>query len=81
VSHAASRVSDRNVSECLFSLFILERMEPGDCAIELPSGLGGTGDGEIDPSQVFRMAMRMLMRFLRSGKGGVAEKRRENGGG
>jgi hypothetical protein len=81
VSHAALRVSDRNFSEHLFSLFILERMEPGDCAIELPTGLGGTVDGEIDPSQLFRMAMCMLMRFLRSGKGAVAEKSREKGSG
>jgi len=81
VSHAALRVSDRDFGECLFSLFILERMEPGDRAIELPPGLGSAGYGEFDSSQLFRGVMRVLMRFLRSGKGSVAEKSRENGGG
>src|SRR6267143_3348551 len=43
VTHAASRVSDGNFGECLFSIFILERMEPGDGPIELLLGDGGTG--------------------------------------
>src|SRR5437763_1722559 len=51
VSHAASRVSDGNFGKCLFSIFILERMEPGDRPIELLLGDGGTGDWEIDSSK------------------------------
>src|ERR1700730_8740308 len=39
VTHAAARVGDGNFAERLFSLFVLERMEPGDCAIELPPSL------------------------------------------
>ena len=53
VTHAASRVGDGNFGEHLFSLFILERMEPGDCAIELLLGLRVTGDGEVDPPELF----------------------------
>src|SRR5262245_11781750 len=53
VSHAALRVSDRDFIKRLFSLLILERMEPGDRAIELPLGLRGAGDGKVDPSQLF----------------------------
>ena len=47
-SHAALRVGDGNVGERLFSRFILERMEPGDRAIELPPGSDVAGDWEID---------------------------------
>src|SRR5918993_3701131 len=49
VTHAASRVGDGNSGERLLGLFILEGMEPRDCPIELPLGLWGTGDGEVDP--------------------------------
>src|SRR5258705_12683675 len=53
VPHAASRINDRNFSERLFSLFILERMKPGDCPIELHLGLMVTGDAEVDLSELF----------------------------
>src|SRR5437879_2967398 len=53
VTHTASRVSDGNLGERLFSLFILERMEPGDCAIELSLGLRVTRDGEVDLPELF----------------------------
>src|SRR5258705_6330651 len=39
VTHAALRISDRNFGERLFSLFVLERMEPGDGPIESHLGL------------------------------------------
>jgi hypothetical protein len=53
VTHAASRVSNGNFGERLFSLSVLERMEPGDCAIELPLGLGVTGNGEVNSAELF----------------------------
>src|SRR5258708_1390332 len=51
VAHPAPRVSDGNFGERLFSFVILKGMEPGDCAIELFLGGGGTGDWEIDLSK------------------------------
>ena len=53
VTHAAAWVSNSDFSERLFSLFILEGMEPGDCAIELPLGLPVTRDGEVDLPELF----------------------------
>ena len=53
VTHATLRVSDGDFVERLFSLFILERMEPGDGTIKLPLGLGVTGDGEVDVAEFF----------------------------
>src|ERR1044071_5469748 len=53
VRNAASRVGDGNFGKRLFSLFILERMEPGDGAIELPPGLRATGNVEVDPPELF----------------------------
>src|SRR4028118_1104375 len=52
VTHAASRVGDGNFGEDLFGLFILEGMEPRDCAGELLLGFGSTGDREVDPSEL-----------------------------
>src|SRR5258705_11197168 len=77
VTHAASRVSDRNFGERLFSLFILERMEPGDCPIELHLGLVVTGDAEVDLSELFRRVMSMLVSLLRTGEVGVTDKGHE----
>src|SRR5258706_2522135 len=51
VAHPAPRVGDGNFGECLLSLFILEGMEPGDCAIELFLSGGGTRYGEIYSSE------------------------------
>src|SRR6266404_1822652 len=53
VTHAAARVCDGNFAKCLFSLFILERVEPGNCAIELSLGFWLTGDPEVDLPELF----------------------------
>src|SRR5258708_5286085 len=53
VTHATSRIGDGNFAKRLFSLFILERMEPGDGAIEFPLCLGITGDREVDLPELF----------------------------
>jgi hypothetical protein len=52
VTHAASRISDSHSCEDLFSLFILERMEPCDCEIEFLAGFNGTGNGKVDPAKL-----------------------------
>src|SRR5882724_11842183 len=52
VTHAASRIGDGNFGEDLFSLFILERMEPCYCPIELLAGLSVTGNGKVDPAKL-----------------------------
>src|SRR2546426_4763823 len=77
VTHAASRVSDGNFGERLFSLFILERMEPGYRAIELPLGLGVTGDREVDPPEFFRSVVLVRMCLLGSGRRVVTGKGHE----
>ena len=85
VTHAASRVSDGNFGERLFSFFILERMKPGHCAIELLLGLRVTGDGEVDLPELFRKVMRVgvlgLVSLLRTGGVGVTEKGHDKGRG
>jgi hypothetical protein len=77
VAHAASRVREGNLSEDLFSLFILERMEPCDRAIELLPGLSGTGDEEVDPTKLLGVYVLMLKPRLRSGRRGMTEKDHE----
>jgi hypothetical protein len=78
VAHAAFRVSGDNFRERLFSFFILERVEPGDGAIELPLGLGSARDSETDLTEFFPTVVLMsavLMSLLGAGGKGVTVKR------
>src|SRR5688572_16698619 len=53
VTHAALWVVDGNFSENLFSIFILERMEPSDCEIELLLNLCGAGNWKINTPEFY----------------------------
>jgi hypothetical protein len=74
IAHAAARVSDGNSTERFFSLFILERMQPGDGAIELSLSLRVARDSEVDAAELFGRIMSMHVSFLCTGRVDLKEK-------
>src|SRR5215831_18081099 len=60
VAHTALLISDGNLCESFFGLLVLERMEPGDRAIELPLRRIRARDGKVNLSEFVLVLMRLL---------------------
>jgi hypothetical protein len=75
MAHGAFRVGYSNFGKRFFSLLILERMKPGDCAIELSLRLRRTGDRETHAPEFLTVLMPVPVAFLCGCKSRMIEKR------